>query len=373
MALPVNLYFRNLLLHNSRLFTASRLVQVTQIKTLYSASALGIENFLESRKRTNERFANYVDKFRSKMESFVQDENNMIFTDDLKNMVHIAEPSDADLVMKMIQKFNTNKEIRFGQFAFGPIVMRMFHFLDAPNEALQCFNDPANEGFFDQLISFQILLDLLYNNQMYDEIYQVFEVIKNKQINMVKFPKYSVVLVMATCYKQNTPESFEYAKNLWMGMKNTDDFVLRRTSAYFAALALNQGAPHIALEAISNQKQHYVTIRNIKAVALANLDRVDDALFVLRQVLDVDKPTNVKNTYFEETISKVRAAVEKANKTDSTKEFENIVKALQDRGLIDSQRLDTLLNSEINLKQHVNSNNIGDRRMNFAQRRRTMQ
>lgn len=66
----------------------------------------------------------------------------------------------------------------------------------------QCFNDPTNNGFFDQLVTFQILLDLLYNNEMYDEMYEVFETVKEKQINMFKYPKYPVVLVLAGCYKQ---------------------------------------------------------------------------------------------------------------------------------------------------------------------------
>lgn len=46
----------------------------------------------------------FSDKFRSKMSSFVADPRNMIFTEDLKNMVHIAEPADIHLVLDMIKK-----------------------------------------------------------------------------------------------------------------------------------------------------------------------------------------------------------------------------------------------------------------------------
>lgn len=66
----------------------------------------------------------------------------------------------------------------------------------------QCFEDPANQGFFDQLISYQILLDLLYNNEMYNEMFSVFKTVQDRQINMSKFPKYPVVLILAACYKQ---------------------------------------------------------------------------------------------------------------------------------------------------------------------------
>ncbi|XP_050352833.1 pentatricopeptide repeat-containing protein 2, mitochondrial-like [Nymphalis io] len=335
-----------------RLLFTSRGFHTTQVHQLYALSSLGIDGYLQTRKKINEQFLNYSDKFRIKMQEFVSDSKNMIFTEDLKNMVHIAEPADLDLVVTMVKKFNTQKtEFRFGSFVFGPIVMRMFHFLDAPDEAIKCFEDPDNDGFFDQLVSYQILLDLLYNHQMYDMMYHVFERVQEKQLNMSKFPKYPVVLIMAACYKQNTPQSFEYAKKLWTDMTAVGSIPLRRTATLMAALALNQGAPHIALESVALQKQHYITIRNVRVLALAQLGRVDEALPILRGVLDVDRPDKKeKHTFFEETISKIREAVELSDNKDVQSEYETIEKALKDRQLIDNQTLDQLITSDINVK-----------------------
>ncbi|PZC71979.1 hypothetical protein B5X24_HaOG212106 [Helicoverpa armigera] len=241
------------------------------------------------------------------MNEFVSNKDTMIFTEDLKNMLHLAEPTDLKLILNMIKKFNSqNSELRFGSYVFGPVVMRMFHFLDAPKEALECFYDPKNDGFFDQLVSYHILLDLLYSHEMYDEMYKVFERAQNKQINMTKFPKYCVVMVLAACYKQNTPKSLEYASKLWSDMASAGTVPVRRACTFFAALALKQGAPHIAMESISSQRQHYVTIRNIK------MDRVQ------------------------------KAAEKGANK-DVLKQFEDIRKALKDRGLIDGSKVNTTL------------------------------
>ncbi|KAL0820494.1 hypothetical protein ABMA28_006357 [Loxostege sticticalis] len=350
MSLFANTVLRNSLHNHFRLCVPFRTLYVTQVQHLYSQSALGIDGYLQTRKRVKEQFSNFTDKFRTKMVEFVQDPKNMVFTEDLKNMVHIADPTDLELVMDMIKKFNSNKsEFRFGSFVFGPVVMRMYHFLDAPNEALKCFEDPEISGFFDQLVSYHILLDLLYCHEMYDEMYRVFEKVKETQINMTKFPKYPVVLILAACYKQNTPKSMEYARNLWTEMNDVGASPVRRACIFFAALALKQGAPHIALETISTQKQHYVTVRNIKAMALADVGRVDDALPVLRSVLDIDIPEEKdKHTFFEDTISRVKAAVEKKNDKDIQKQFENIEKELRDRRLVDnSQTLEHLLNAEI--------------------------
>ncbi|CAG9564013.1 unnamed protein product [Danaus chrysippus] len=117
-------------------------------------------------------------------------------------------------------------------------------------------------------------------------------------------------------------------------------------------MALRQGAPHIALESMSQQKPHYITIRNIKAVSLSELQRFDEAMTVLRSVLDVDQPEQKdKHTFFKETITKVRTAIEDSNNKDSLKRFEDIETALKDRNLIDDQTIDQLITSEITLKK----------------------
>lgn len=38
------------------------------------------------------------------MRDFISEPKHMIFTEDLKNMVHMAEPTDLDLVLNMIKK-----------------------------------------------------------------------------------------------------------------------------------------------------------------------------------------------------------------------------------------------------------------------------
>ncbi|KAJ8717254.1 hypothetical protein PYW08_005653 [Mythimna loreyi] len=360
MSIIVNSLARSSFYSNLRLIAPYRGVYVTQVKNLYSPAALGIDSFLQQRKRVKEQFTSYDEKFRTKMNEFVSSQENMIFTEDLKNMVHLAEPTDLKLILDMIQKFNSqNSELRFGSYVFGPVVMRMFHFLDAPKEALECFYDPKNDGFFDQQVSYHILLDLLYSHEMYDEMYKVFNKLQQKNLNMSKFPKYCVVMVLAACYKENTPKSLEYASKLWSDMASAGTVPVRRACTFFAALALKQGAPHIAMESISSQRQHYVTVRNIKAIALADMGRVEDALPVLRSVLDIDIPTQKdKHTFFEETVERVRKAVEKGKNKDTLKEFENIEKALKDRGLIENKTLDQLLNNEIDKQKPLDPSRL---------------
>lgn len=146
------------------------------------------------------------DKFREKMTSYVNEgSQNMIFTEDLKNMVHLVndKPEDIELLLQMMVKFNSqNKEMRFGSYIFGPVVMRAYHHLDKPDEALAAFNDPALEGFFEQMNSYQILMDLLYNHKRYADLKKVFESVKTRNPEFTKLPRNIVVLVLAGCYKE---------------------------------------------------------------------------------------------------------------------------------------------------------------------------
>lgn len=57
------------------------------------------------------------------------------------------------------------------------------------------------EGFFDQLSSFQVLMDLLFVNEMYDKVLDVYKSIQEKQLQIAKFPKGVMMLVFASCYK----------------------------------------------------------------------------------------------------------------------------------------------------------------------------
>jgi pentatricopeptide repeat domain-containing protein 2 len=99
-------------------------------------------------------------------------------------------------------RFNQqNKHLRFGNYVFGPVVMRMYYFLNQPKAALELLKDPELEGFFDQLSSYQVLCDLLYNNGMYQEVLDVFEIVKSRQVSGTRYPRNVLMLVFASCYK----------------------------------------------------------------------------------------------------------------------------------------------------------------------------
>lgn len=63
------------------------------------------------------------------------------------------------------------------------------------------FNDPEMDGFFNHLSSYQILMDLLFINEQFDQILVVYKTIQERQLQIAKFPKGVMMLVFAACYK----------------------------------------------------------------------------------------------------------------------------------------------------------------------------
>lgn len=79
------------------------------VRTLYTAEALGLDGFAMSKNKTAMQFhgEQMKDKFRSRMQEVLKsDSTNLIFTDDLKTMINLAEnnPEDIKLLEQMIEK-----------------------------------------------------------------------------------------------------------------------------------------------------------------------------------------------------------------------------------------------------------------------------
>lgn len=75
-------------------------------RTLYSKSSLGLDGFELQKQRTKEQLLNLADKFKERMIEYSGDDKNMIFTEDLKNMIYLAEnDQDLELVVDMMRRY----------------------------------------------------------------------------------------------------------------------------------------------------------------------------------------------------------------------------------------------------------------------------
>lgn len=241
----------------------------------------------------------------------------------------------------------------------GPVLMRMYHVLGNEAAALKVFLDPEMAGFFDQMMSYQILLNLLYVKGRYADVRTTYDVIKSRQLEGGRYPKHCIVLVLGACYQENTAESFEYSKQLWTELSEAGHLPMRKAATFAAGLALKQSAPHIALEIISSvPQQNYVTIRNIKIQALVDLGRLEDALPLLRSILEV-APTgpNKQQTVVTDVLANVKEAIAQSKNADLQSDFLRIEKYLRDHEHVSESTLDGLLSKEMENRTTFDNNN----------------
>ncbi|KAL7288697.1 hypothetical protein TKK_0017422 [Trichogramma kaykai] len=303
----VNLFTKNVF--NQLVVQASR--------QLYTPNSMGINGYLNARDYVKSQFLNVEHLFFQKMKDFVNKEDgSMIFTEDLKTMLHIVEkkPEDLELMYNMIKKFNNQNNLRFGSFVFGTVAMRAFYHLDEPELALKAFKDPQLNNFFDQIMTHQLLMDLLYNHGKFSEVREVYDIIKTKNINGIVHPRNPFILVMAACYKENSKESYQYALKLLEEVQTRGFDLPRRSISFLAALALKQNDPSVALEVASiARNMRYIDIRCIKVLAYVGLKRTDEIMIHFRNTLQNDIPTRRKQMFFKDTIEEVEAYVEREN------------------------------------------------------------
>lgn len=83
------------------------------MRLLFTAEALGLDGFKQNQSRSAQQFSGpqMKEKFTSQIKEFMSaDQNNLIFTDDLKTMLSLAEdtPEDIILLNSMIERYDIN-------------------------------------------------------------------------------------------------------------------------------------------------------------------------------------------------------------------------------------------------------------------------
>lgn len=112
---------------------------------------------------------------------------------------------------------------------------------------------------------------------------------------------------------------------------------MRRAYTFCAALAIRQGSPQLALEILFNTKRpSYTTVRNLKVLALTELNRLDETIPILKSILTEDtvEAQRIIHTFNKEVIDKVQIAIEKSGNDDLKLQFQNIMKYFKTQGHI---------------------------------------
>lgn len=321
-----------------------------KLRFLYTDSALGLTGYESARLSYRNQFINIESTFRTKMNEVCEDQHGMVFTEDLKAMLHLLQKRDDDmkLIENMIQKFSSQSEqFRFGNFVFGPVVMRAFYYLGTPDIALKLFKTPELEKFFSQNMSYHILMSLLYKHERYADIREVYDILRNKFFDSATYPTHPVILVMAACYKENTRQSYDYALSIWKELSERDRLIPRRAIAFVALTAINQGAAPIAIEMLSNvRNKRNADIRSLRVSAYTKLQKFTEIIPILRMSLESESQGGRKETYFYDVIEELSTVLKDSNEHD---ELLHVIMQIKNNGHISNETLESFLCRPMNL------------------------
>ncbi|XP_076652897.1 pentatricopeptide repeat-containing protein 2, mitochondrial [Halictus rubicundus] len=332
MALSIRGFCRlNLGLVNN-VFSKNNILNVG-VRYMYTEKALGIPAYENTRQVYRNQFVSIEGTFRSKMKEVCESTDGVIFTEDLKAMLHLIQKSDDDLTLikKMIEKYHaSNKDLKFGSYVFGTVVMRMYYYLNEPKVALATFNEAVDTSLFNQRTTINILMCLLYKNNMFAEVRELFNFAINSEA-WRDVTKNCLLVLCSACYKENTPESFECAVNAW---RKVSEMVYRppaRSTAITAALAIKQNAPDIALELMASiQKQQYINVRCLKVLAYMHLQKYVQIVPLLKYVLETDNTTHHKHTFYSHVIDELEDNIREA-KAEGSEELLHLINELKRR------------------------------------------
>lgn len=91
--------------------------------------------------------------------------------------------------------------------------------------------------------------------------------------------------------------------NIWKELNEKGNSIVRRATTFLAALAINQNAPHIAIEILVSVKEaRYIDIRCLKVVAYTKLKRFTEIVPILRASIERDRPHLTKESYFKDVV-----------------------------------------------------------------------
>ncbi|XP_053474303.1 pentatricopeptide repeat-containing protein 2, mitochondrial [Ictalurus furcatus] len=267
--------------------------------------------------------------------------NQLILKDELKLLLLLCQsPEDMVMARNAIYRYHEeNCNMAFGEFRFGPVFMRLCYELGLADLALTTLTDQRLKGFFPDCTSFNLAIDLLFSKGHFEG---ALKLIWEMKAQGVAFNKDTFTLAFATCYKLNTPKSYQICLALLEEGQTKVSFIPRHAYCIAVAFALKQDDVERA-QAIYSQIMNTDSrlCQNLRVLLLAMAGSMKDAVSVLTTALLSDSLVFVKKPDFcQEVIDVLR---ERSEDGPLRVQVEHLVKQLQQAGQVNPQRLDHLL------------------------------
>ncbi|KRY34728.1 hypothetical protein Tsp_10015 [Trichinella spiralis] len=269
-----------------------------QERFLFTDKSLGLTDFDIFRNARRRKLNISQEQFWNRMQHYFLPNNTLfIYTEDLKNAVCLAETEEQiHIVTKMCYRYNDQSQrMKIFIYQFGSVIMRMLHCAKKPDLAYDLISDPALSNFFNHPMCFTVCMDLLYKEERYQAIIDVWKIYENSDCMLKNpYPRSLQILTTAACYKMATEEACEFGLQ-FLGNCITKVPVPGKALAMMSALCLKIENPNMSYEILMLMKkpEDNVLSRGLLCYALKNLNRLHEAIQLLEQLIvtDLSSPT----------------------------------------------------------------------------------
>ncbi|XP_020490311.2 pentatricopeptide repeat-containing protein 2, mitochondrial isoform X2 [Labrus bergylta] len=265
----------------------------------------------------------------------------MILRDELKLLLHLCQSADDLVIAKdAIHRYHSeNQNLLPEDFKFGPLFMRQCYELGMEDLAAATLTDKNLRGFFRDVTSFNIAIDMLFTKGSYEDALEVLRTMKSQGII---FNKDTMILACGTLYKLNTPESYRICSALLEEGQTKGNNLPRHAYCFAVALALRQNDIKKAQSLYSRIMNTDSRLsQNLKVVLRIMSGALMDAVSILSAAMLSRSPSFVKKPEFsQEVIDMMRSQSEDG---PLMMKVEQIVTRLEQANQVTQQTLDDML------------------------------
>ncbi|CAF2463636.1 unnamed protein product [Rotaria sp. Silwood2] len=340
-----------------------RTVLPVHVRTVFSNSAIGLDNFQLAREQHVSRHAQSIVSFKKRFLDSVNKPDAQIFTEDLRNMIMSADSDEEiDAVIEALKKYNSNK-LKFTDYHFGSPIMRLLYIQNKPELAMKLFMDENLKNIFNDSGSALILLNKLVEDKRYDDAIKIFEYGMQRGFSTTSgrtYPTDAVTLAIEALYRQNSKQSLAKAKELMTKIIEHDADINPRTAVMMALLAIQHDESSFAMEIIGAVRtQGLTTIQNIRAICYAEMGRAEEAINVVHLLADQPPIDNDHRRVFPLVLQHIKKAVEKSNDEDLKTRFEDLSKFVSQNNRLSTIDLSDFLNEPISRRYAIATGRLG--------------
>ncbi|XP_005093464.1 pentatricopeptide repeat-containing protein 2, mitochondrial [Aplysia californica] len=309
----------------------------TVCRTLLSDPSLKIDHFAKRRIFQVDLLGkDGKAKLAKKLQTMSSSDEARHATHDIVDLLHCADVEDIPLINNLILLVSDPDVVQSRAFNFGVTLIRLYHFLNLPEEAHSVYSNPECLLLFQDATSHKVLMDLMYKNKLFTQVVEVYSMLKHFNIDCV-------TLVLGALYHLNTPDCLEKAQDIVKDVCQ-HHVLSRRAIIFVALLSLNQNEPDFALE-ILKQSKDSVLVTNVKIMCLSRQGDLKSTFAQLEEAVEISK--NITRPFaarlYSDTMGEVRKAVKLHGLPEDAMKLERLEQQLSYRGVLSIQVTTSLI------------------------------